>query len=132
MAKCEKLKKNAKGALETIAGISSEAYRVAEEKARTLARKAKLNMEITYEQAFIRRQKMHIGHKYYEMYKDIPEEAFKGNCENITDSIDRIHNKRKELAELKKSSSTRTRSAISRKSASKDDNNAQSDSAQNA
>ena len=102
MANYEELKKKAKDAIETIADVSVEAYRLAEEKARILAKKAKLNAEISREKTQIRRLKGSIGNKYYELHKDDPEEAFKEDCDSITDSIDRIEANKRELEELKK------------------------------
>ena len=104
MANYEEFKKKAKDAIETIADVSAEAYKIAEEKAKVLARRAKLNAEITREKALIRRVKGEIGGKYYELHKDDPEEAFRDNCENITDSLARIGVKRRELEELKANS----------------------------
>ena len=101
MAKYDDLKKKAKDALGTIADVSAGAYRIAEEKTRILAKKAKLNAEITREKALIRRLKGDIGAKYYELHKDDPEEAMKTSCEGITASLDCIAVKRKELEELK-------------------------------
>ena len=103
MANYEDLKKKAKDALETIADVSSEAYKIAEEKARILAKRAKLNTEITREKALIRRLKTNIGEKYYELHKNAPEEELKKACEDITDSIARIGAHKRDIAELKKS-----------------------------
>ena len=101
MANYEDLKKKAKDALETIADVSTEAYKLAEEKARILAKKARLNAEIAREKASIRRLKNDIGGKYYELHKDDPEEAFKGSCESITDALASIGAKKREIEELK-------------------------------
>ena len=101
MANYEELKKKAKDALETIADVSAEAYKIAEEKAKVLAKKAKLNAEITREKALIRRLNSNIGSKYYELHKDDPEIAFKDECESITDSLARIGAKKRELEDLK-------------------------------
>ena len=101
MANYDDFKKKAKDALETIADVSAEAYRIAEEKAKVLAKKAKLNAEITREKALIRRLKLDIGNKYYELHKDAPEDALKESCEGITDAFVRISAKKAELDELK-------------------------------
>jgi len=103
MAKYEDLKQKAKDAIETIADVSAEAIKVAEEKARILAKKAKLNAEITHEKAIIRRLKIKIGNKYYDLHKDDPEEALREECDGITDSLTRIDAKKKEIEELKNS-----------------------------
>jgi len=102
MAKYDDLRKKAKDALGTIADVSAEAYRIAEEKAKILAKRAKLNAEITREKAIIRRLKGDIGAKYYELHKDDPEEAFKASCEGITGSLARIDANKREIEELKK------------------------------
>jgi len=101
MASYEDLKKKAKDALDTIADVSAEAYRAAEEKARILARRAKLNAEITREKAVIRRIKGEIGSKYYELHKDDAEEELKEGCDGITASLENIEAKKAELEELK-------------------------------
>ena len=103
MSNYEDLKKKAKDAIDTIADISVEAYKVAEEKARVLARRTKLSAEITREKATVRRLKVEIGNTYYDLHKDDPEEAFKQNCEEITASLDSIAAKRREIEELKSS-----------------------------
>ena len=106
MANYEDLKKKAKDAIETIADVSVEAYKIAEEKAKVLAKRTKLNAEITREKALIRRLKSDIGSKYYDMHKDDPEEALQKECENITASITRINANKSEIEELKKSGAT--------------------------
>ena len=102
MAKYEDIKKKAKDALETIADVSAEAYRVAEEKAKILAKRARLNSEISREKTVIRRNKIEIGIRYYELHKDDAEDALKENVENITGALAKINIKRKELEDLKK------------------------------
>ena len=102
MATYDDFKKKAKEALDTIADVSVEAYKIAEEKAKIIAKRAKLNTEITREKASIRRTKIRIGDTYYEMRKDGPDEALKEFCENITASLDTIAAKQRELEELKK------------------------------
>ena len=101
MSNYEDLKKKAKDAIDTIADISVEAYKIAEEKARILARRTKLSAEITREKVMIRRFKTEIGGAYYDLHKDDPEDAFKQNCEDITSSLERIAAKKRELDELK-------------------------------
>lgn len=103
MANYDEIKKKAKEALETIADVSVEAYKVAEDKAKELAKRAKLNAEITHEKAVIKRLKLDIGGLYYDLHKDDPEEALKEGCEGITASLDNIAAKRVELEDLKRS-----------------------------
>ena len=101
MPNYDDLKKKAKDAIDTIADISVEAYKIAEEKARVLARRTKLSADITREKATIRRLKVEIGGAYYDLHKDNPEEPLKQSCEEITTSLDNIAAMRKEIEELK-------------------------------
>jgi len=102
MANYDEFKKKAKDALETIADVSVEAYKLAEEKAKVFARRAKLSAEITREKSVIRRLKFDIGGAYYDLHKDDAEEALKQSCEGITASLDSIAAKRAELEDLKR------------------------------
>ena len=101
MPNYDELKKKAKDALDTIADVSVEAYKLAEEKAKVLAKKAKLNAEITHERAIIRRAKLNIGNAYYESQKDGAEGDLKLLCDAVTASLDLITGKQKELEDLK-------------------------------
>jgi len=102
MPKYDELKKIAKDALDTIADVSVEAYKLAEEKARVLAKRAKLGAEITRERALIRRAKFNIGGVYYELHRDAPEEEMKLYCDEIAASIELIAANQREIEELKK------------------------------
>ena len=106
MANYDDIRKRAKDALDTIADVSVEAYKLAEEKARVFAKKAKLNAAIANERALIRRLKVEIGGTYYNLHKDNAEEALQQNCDGITLSLDRIAAKLRELEELKNSNFT--------------------------
>ena len=106
MANYEDFKKKAKETLETIADVSVEAYKIAEEKAKVIARRTKLNADIAHEKALIRHLKSDIGNKYYEMHKDDPEDALKKDCADITDAIARIDANKKEIEDLKKGGSS--------------------------
>jgi len=103
MPNYDEIKKKAKDALETIADVSVEAYKIAEEKAKVLARKARLNVEIAHEKTVIKRLRLDIGGIYYDLHKDDPEEALKEKCDCITASLDSIAAKRAELEDLKRS-----------------------------
>ena len=105
MPNYDDLKKRAKDALDTIADVSVEAYKLAEEKAKVLAKRARLNAEITRERALVRRAKINIGNIYYDLHKDDPDEACKGYCDEITASLDLIAANQRELEELKKGGS---------------------------
>jgi len=101
MANYDDIKKMAKDAFDTIADVSVEAYRLAEEKARVFARKAKLNAGIANDRAVIRRLKTEIGGTYYKFYKDAPVEELKQLCDDITSALDRIADRQRELEELR-------------------------------
>jgi len=105
MANYDDIKKMAKDAFDTIADVSVEAYKAAEATARVFARKAKLNAGIANERATIRRLKTEIGGTYYKFYKDAPVEELKELCDSITDSLNRITDKQRELEELRNCSS---------------------------
>jgi len=102
MANYDEIKKKAKDALETIADVSVEAYKIAEEKAKVFAKRAKLNAEITREKTQIRRLKFDLGGMYYDLHKDDSEEALRECCETISASLDSIATKRAELEDLKR------------------------------
>jgi len=95
------LKKKAKEAMDTIADVSVEAYKIAEERAKILARRAVLATEITREKAAVRRIKLRIGDTYYNLHKDDPEEEMIQYCSDITVSLDLIADKRREMEELR-------------------------------
>jgi len=101
MPNYDELKKKAKDAFDTIADVSVEAYKLAEEKARVFARKTKLNAGIANERAIIRRLKTEIGGTYYKLHKDAPEEELLQLCEDVTAALDRIADKQRELEELR-------------------------------
>jgi len=102
MPNYDDLKKRAKDALDTIADVSVEAYKLAEEKARVLAKRAKLNAEITRERGMIRRAKSSIGNAYYDLHRDDPEDALKQYFQDIEASHNLIAANLRELEELKK------------------------------
>jgi len=101
MANYDDFKKKAKDAIDTIADVSIEAYKMAEEKAKIFAKRAKLTAEITRERTIVRRSHISIGTTYYELHKDAPEEALKQNCEDITNALDRIAAMQRQLEDLK-------------------------------
>ena len=102
MANIDDLKKKAKDTLDTIVDVSAEAYKVAEDKAKLLARWTKLNAEITQEKARIRRLEGVVGKKYYELHCGAPEDELKESCDAITASLEFIATNKKELADMKK------------------------------
>jgi len=101
MATYDDLKKRAKGAFDSIADASAEAYKVAEEKTRILARKTKLRASIVNDKATIRRLSVELGTKYYSKYKDDESSEFGPLCNEITEAYEKIAEKECEIAELK-------------------------------
>ena len=101
MPNYDEFKKKAKDALDSIADASVDAYKVAEEKARILARKTKLRAGIVNEKATIRRLSVELGTSYYKKYKDDKKAEFSQLCEEITCAHERIAEKEAEIAELK-------------------------------
>ncbi|MCL2391281.1 MAG: hypothetical protein FWC66_01570 [Oscillospiraceae bacterium] len=101
MANYDDFRKKAKNAFDTLADVSVEAYKLAEEKAKILAKKAKLNAGIANERATIRRLNVEIGATYYKLHKDNPEEALQTQCEDVTAAYERIAAKQRELEDLK-------------------------------
>ena len=106
MANYDEIKKMAKEAFDTLADASVEAYKLAEERARILAKKAKLTAGIANERATIRRLKVELGGAYYMLNKDTPAEELKQLCDEITAAIDRIDEKKQELEDLKNATCT--------------------------
>ena len=101
MANYDDFKKKAKGAFDSIADASVDAYKVAEEKARILAKKTKLRAGIVSEKATVRRLSVELGTNYYKKYKDDKNAEFSQICEEITCAHERIAVKESEIAELK-------------------------------
>jgi len=101
MASYDDIKQKAKETIDSIADASVDAYKVAEEKARVLAKKTRLRAGIVNEKATIRRLSVELGTAYYEKYKDVPLNMFNQLCQEITCAHERIAAKEKEIAELK-------------------------------
>ena len=101
MRNYDDFKKKAKVALDSFADASVDAYKVAEEKTRVLARKTKLRAGIVNEKATIRRLNVELGASYYKMHKDDKAAEFSQLCDEITCAYDRIADKESELADLK-------------------------------
>jgi len=101
MPNYDEFKKKAKDALGTFADASVDAYKVAEEKTKVLAKKTKLRAGIVNEKATIRRLSVELGTKYYNQYKDDSNSEFKQLLEEISSAHERIAAKENEIAELK-------------------------------
>ena len=70
-------------------------------KAKDLAGIAKLNGQIAEEQRALTAFYAQIGEKYYELYKDAPQEQFVQFCERITAGLQRIAELQAEVLKLK-------------------------------
>jgi len=101
MSNYEDFKKKAKEAFDTLADASVDAYKVAEEKAKVLARKTKLRAGIVNDKAVIRRVSVEIGTAYYNKYKDDPNSEFAKLCAEIAEAHSKIAEKEKEIEQLK-------------------------------
>ncbi|MCL2628269.1 MAG: hypothetical protein FWD44_06210 [Oscillospiraceae bacterium] len=101
MGNYDGFKKKAKETFETIADASVDAYKVAEEKARVLAKKTKLRAGIVNDKATIRRLSVELGTTYYKMFKDSPAPEFEQLCIEITSAHERIAEKERLIEELK-------------------------------
>jgi len=101
MANYDDFRKKAKDALDTLADVSVEAYKIAEEKARVLAKRAKLTAAIANEKASVRRLKVEIGGIYHKLYKDSPADELKELCDEITFALESIAAKQRELEDLR-------------------------------
>ena len=101
MANYDDLKKKAKDAFDSFADASVDAYKVAEEKAKILARKTKLRAGIVNDKATIRRVSVELGTAYYNKYKDDPNSDFANLCVEISEAHVKIAEKEAEIEELK-------------------------------
>ena len=108
MAKHDDFKKKAKDALDTITDATVDAYKIAEEKTKILARKTKLRAGIVNDKATIRRLSVELGTKYYNKFKDDESSEFRQLCEEITSAHEKIALKEEEIAELKATSGSKT------------------------
>jgi len=113
MSNYDEFKKKAKDTLDQIADASVDAYKIAEEKARILAKKTKLRAGIVNEKATIRRLSVELGTSYYKKYKDDANAEFKQLCEEITGAHERIALKEEEIAELKASAAIKAEEVVS-------------------
>ncbi|MCL2080373.1 MAG: hypothetical protein FWH17_11225 [Oscillospiraceae bacterium] len=101
MAKYDDFKKKAKETFDTIADVSVDAYKTAEEKAKILAKKTKLRAGIVNDKATIRRLSVELGTTYYKLFKDNPGEEFEQLCLEISNAHERIADKESQIEELK-------------------------------
>ena len=103
MANMDELKRKTKDAIDAIADVSKEAYKLAEGKTVELAKRAKMNSEIAREKSHIRRLRSELGKLYYELHKENPIEALSPLCDEMSAAYSRIKAKRQELEDFIKS-----------------------------
>jgi len=108
MSNYDEFKKKAKETLDQIADASVDAYKIAEEKARVLAKKTKLRAGIVNDKATIRRVSVELGTAYYRKYVDDERSEFRELIDEITDAHERIAIKEDEIAELKANAAIRS------------------------
>jgi hypothetical protein len=107
MSNYDGFKKIAKETLDSIADASVDAYKIAEEKARVLAKKTKLRAGIVNDRATVRRLSVELGTAYYKKYKDNAASEFEQLCSEITSAHERIAAKEQEIEELKNASAVK-------------------------
>ena len=110
MPNYDDLKRKAKDALDTFTDASVDAYKVAEEKTRVLARRTKLRAGIVNDKATIRRLSVELGSSFYMKYKDDVNSEFRQLCEEITCAYEKIAEKEAEIAELKSNTAAKPES----------------------
>ena len=101
MTNFDEFKQKAMDTMETIADKSVELYKIAEEKARLLAKVTKLSTEITFAKGDLRKYYRELGQLYYELHKDAPEADLVQTCAEITESLEIITNKQREIDALR-------------------------------
>ncbi|NLH01255.1 MAG: hypothetical protein GX488_05045 [Clostridiales bacterium] len=87
--------------LGTVAGKTRNLAEKAADKAKDVARIAKLNMELSEEKDTIQKAYLEIGKLYYETHKNAPEGFFVQLCDEITLANEHIEKILAELDELK-------------------------------
>ena len=103
MASMDELKRKTKDAIDAIADVSKEAYKLAEGKTVELAKRAKLSSEIAREKSHIRRLRSELGKLYFELHKENPIEPLAPLCDEMSAAYARIKVKRQELEDFIKS-----------------------------
>ena len=100
MASIDELKRKTKDAIDAIADVSMEAYKLAEGKTVELAKRAKLSSEIAREKSHIRRIRSELGKQYFELHRENPIESLAPLCEEMSAAYARIKAKRQELEDF--------------------------------
>ena len=100
MSSMDELKRKTKDAIDAIADVSKEAYKLAESKTVELAKRAKINSEIAREKSHIRRLRSELGKLYFELHKENPIEPLSPLCDEMSAAYARIKAKRQELEDF--------------------------------
>jgi hypothetical protein len=101
MADINEIKGAVLNTLGTVAGLTRDFAEKAADKAKDVARIAKLNMELSSEKDNIQKAYLEIGKLYYETRKDSPDGFFVQLCDEITLAGENISSIVSELEELK-------------------------------
>jgi len=101
MADLNELKGKFLNTLGTVAGKTRDYAEKAADKAKDVARIAKLNMELSAEKDTIEKAYLEIGKLYYETRKNSPDGFFVQLCDEITLASENIAKVLSELDELK-------------------------------
>ena len=107
MADFNELKGKFLNTLGTVAGITRDYAEKAADKAKEVARIAKLNVELGAEKDTIEKAYLEIGKLYYETHKNAPDSFFVQLCDEITLANENISKILAELEELKASLSAK-------------------------
>jgi hypothetical protein len=95
------VKEKVMSTINSVADLTKDFAEKTADKAKGLARIAKLTMEISAEKEAIRKAYIEIGKMYYETHKDNPEGLFAQLCEEITQANENIAAKQAEIDRLK-------------------------------
>lgn len=100
--KADSFKSKAKDTAEKVADDVYDAYKVAEGKAKLLARKTRLRAGIISDRAVVRRVSVELGTAYFDKYKDDDKNEFRHLCDQIAAANASIVEKENEIEALKK------------------------------
>jgi len=101
MPNFDEIKEKVMTTIGNVADITKDFATQTGEKAKGVARMAKLSIEITGEKDNIKKAYSEIGRLYYETHKDNPEGFFTQLCEEITLANSSIDEKEAEIAAIK-------------------------------
>ncbi len=101
MADINEIKGAVLNTIGTVAGMTRDFAEKAADKAKDVARIAKLNMELSSEKDNIQKAYLEIGKLYYETRKDSPDGFFVQLCDEITLASDNVSSILSELEDLK-------------------------------